>query len=90
MAMKRNPNFLMREVAGSYVVVPVGEATRTFPGMMRLNPSGKLLWELLEQEQSEQSLIEALLERYDVSVEVASKDVAAFLENIRSVGALME
>lgn len=90
MAMKRNPNFLMREVAGSCVVVPVGEATRNFPGMMRLNPSGKLLWELLEQEQSEQSLIDALLERYDVSVEVASKDVAAFLENIRSVGALME
>lgn len=86
--MKRNSNFMMREVAGSWVVVPVGEAARSFPGMMRLNPSGKLLWELLEQEQTEQSLTGALLERYDVTPEQAAKDVAAFLENIRSTGAL--
>lgn len=86
--MKRSANFLMREVAGSWVVVPVGQAAREFSGMMRLNPTGRFLWELLEQEQTEGSLVAALLERYDVSEDVASKDVAAFLEKLRSAGAL--
>ena len=86
--MKRSANFLMREVAGSWVVVPVGQAAREFLGMMRLNPTGRFLWELLEQEQTEGSLVTALLERYDVSEEVASEDVAAFLEKLRSAGAL--
>ena len=88
--MKRSANFLMREVAGSWVVVPVGQAAREFSGMMRLNSTGRFLWDLLEQEQTEGSLVAALLERYDVSEDVASKDVAAFLEQIRSTGALDE
>lgn len=88
--MKRSTDFLLREVAGTCVIVPVGKAAREFPGMMRVNPTGRFLWELLEQEQTVESLVAALLERYDVSAELATKDVAAFLENIRSAGALTE
>lgn len=88
--MKRNANFLMREVAGSAVAVPVGEAAREFPGMIRLNEAGKYLWELLGQEQTPQSLTKALLDRYEVSEDQARQDVDAFLEHIRAVGALEE
>lgn len=88
--MKRNANFLLREVAGSWVVVPVGKAARDFPGMMRLNPTGRFLWELLEQEQTEESLVAALLEHYEVAADVAARDVTAFLDSIRSAGALDE
>lgn len=87
--MKRSENFLMREVAGSWVVVPVGAAAREFPGMIRLNQSGKLIWELLEQEQTAESLTQALLDRYDVSRTQARQDVDAFLAKLNSVGALV-
>lgn len=88
--MKRNSNFLMREVADSVVVVPVGQAARSFPGMMRLNETGRFLWELLAQMQTEESLVDATVNRYDVSRAQAAEDVAAFLARIRSVGALEE
>lgn len=87
--MKRSPNFLMRQVAGSWVVVPVGAAAREFPGMIRLNQSGKLIWELLEQEQTADSLTQALLERYDVTETQARQDVDAFLAKLTSVSALV-
>lgn len=87
--MKRSPNFLMRHVAGSWVVVPVGAAAREFPGMIRLNQSGKLIWELLEQEQTADSLTQALLERYDVTETQARQDVDAFLAKLTSVSALV-
>lgn len=88
--MKRNANFLLREVADSVVVVPVGQAARSFPGMMRLNESGRFLWELLSEAQTEESLVDAMVNRYDVNRTQAAADVAAFLARIRSVGALEE
>ena len=88
--MKQNPNFLLRQVAGSAVVVPVGPAAKRFPGMMRLNESGQFLWELLQNNKTEQELVDAMMVRYEVGFQQATQDVAAFLTRLRSVGALDE
>ena len=88
--MKQNPNFLLRQVAGSTVVVPVGPAAKRFPGMMRLNESGQFLWELLQNNKTEQELVDAMMVRYEVGFQQATQDVAAFLTRLRSVGALDE
>ena len=88
--MKQNSNFLLRQVAGSTVVVPVGPAARRFPGMMRLNESGQFLWEQLKSHQTKESLTQAMVSRYEVSTQQAAQDVATFLERLRSVGALDE
>lgn len=88
--MKRNPDFLLREVAGTSVIVPVGAATTAFPGMITLNATGIYIWQLLEQEQTEQSLVAAMTERYDVSEEKALEDVRAFVERLKHVGAVAE
>lgn len=87
--MKQNPNFLLREVADSLVLVPVGEATKAFPGMITMNPTAKFLWELLAQEQTAESLTAALVERYEVSRETAAEDVAAFLQKLTSATAVI-
>lgn len=87
--MRRNPEFLLREVAGTLVIVPVGAAVSTFPGMVTLNATGAYLWELLEQTQSVESLTQALMERYDVDVETATKDVNAYIAKLTPIGALI-
>jgi len=87
--MKQNPDFLLREVADSLVLVPVGEATTQFPGMITMNATSKYLWELLSREQTAESLTQALLDRYDVTREQAAEDVAAFLEKLTPTGAIL-
>lgn len=89
-AMKRNSNFLLREVAGTLVIVPVGAATVDFPGMITVNSSGAYLWELLENSQTVETLVQALLERYDVTEEQALKDVKAFTDRLLKVEAILE
>ena len=89
-AVKRNADFLLRQVAGSQVLVPVGAATRRFPGMIRINDTGRFLWELLETDQTRESLAEALLNRFEVSQEQAAKDVAAFVDKLIPTGAVEE
>lgn len=87
--MKRKPDFLLRDVAGTFVIVPVGEAVTSFPGMITVNSTGAYLWELLEQEQTEASLVKALTDRYEVDENTAGADVRAFLDRLKPVGALI-
>ena len=87
--MKRNPDFLLRDVAGTLIVVPVGAAVTVFPGMITVNASGAYLWELLENEQSVESLTDALLERYEVNRAQAEEDIRNFLTKLEETGAVI-
>lgn len=87
--MKRSADFLLRDVAGTLVIVPVGAAVSAFPGMITLNSTGAYIWELLESEQTVQSLVDALLAQYEVGEDVARTDVEAFLEKLRPTGAIV-
>lgn len=86
--MIRNENFLLREVAGSQVLVPVGEAVGTFAGMLTLSSSGVRLWNALETEQTIDTLVAVLLARYEVTEAQAAEDVEKFIAKLRSVGAV--
>lgn len=77
--MKLRSGFILREVAGSYVVVAVGERSNEFNGMVNLNGSGAFLWELLEQGIDKEGMIQALLDTYDVSEEQATADIEKFI-----------
>lgn len=87
--IKRNPDFLLRDVAGTLVIVPVGAAVSAFPGMITVNSTGAYLWELLAQGQTEQTLVKALTDKYEVTEELARKDVQAFLGRLKPTGALI-
>ena len=87
--MKRNEDFLLRDVAGSLVIVPVGAAVTAFPGMITLNATAAYLWELLETEQTVDTLTAALMDRYDVEETRAREDVLAFVERLKPTGALV-
>ena len=87
--MKRNPDFLLRDVAGTLVIIPVGAAVTAFPGMITLNATGAYIWELLENEQTVETLTDALVARYEVSGDRARADVEAFLKRLQPTGALV-
>ena len=88
--MKRNPEFVIRQVADRFVIVPVGTAAEKFSGMITINATGKFLWDLLENEKSLESLAQALVEEYEIDMELALKDVKTFLEPILPTGAIVE
>lgn len=77
--MRVKDGFMLREVADSYVVVAVGERSNEFNGMVNLNVSGALLWKTLEKGADRESLIQVLLDNYEVSEEQATNDVNKFI-----------
>lgn len=88
--MRRNSQFATRQVAGKYVAVPLGQAAEAFRGMITLNNTGKFLWDLLEEEQTEESLANALVQTYGITEERALGAVKKFLEPLYPTGAILK
>ena len=88
--MKRSENFLLREVADTLVIVPVGEAAISFPGMVTLNGTGAYIWELVEENRTVAELTKALMDMYEVGQETAQKDVESFIQQLIPIGAISE
>ena len=87
--MKINENFVLRELAGTWVVLSLSDATVDFNGMLTLNESGVLLWNTLEKGADLDALVGALLAEYDVPPAQARADVEEFVEKLRTVGCLV-
>ncbi len=85
--MKIRDGYLLKEVAGNHVVVPVGNVS--FDGMLTLNETALLIWKKLEQGCEEADLISAFLEEYDVTEERAKADISAFVEKLRKADILV-
>ncbi|AFQ45964.1 PqqD family protein [Desulfosporosinus meridiei] len=81
--MKVRDGFMLHEVAGQWVIVPLGERVVKFNGIMMLSESGSLLWKLLEKDASAEELVQALLTEYCIDAETAQRDVQEFIEDIR-------
>ncbi len=86
--MKIKKGFMLREVAGNYVVVAVGEASKNFNGVINLNESGAFLWKKLADGIEEAELIKELLNEYEVSEEIANNDVKTFIKKLKEADIL--
>ena len=80
--MKIKSGFVLREVAGSFIVVAVGEAVKNFNGIINLNETGAFLWKILESGATKEELIAKLLEEYDVDEKTATEDVSKFINKL--------
>lgn len=86
--MKLKKNFVLRQVAGAWVVLPLGAETVNFSGMLQLNDSGAMLWRVLEAGGDQEALVDALLGEYDVTREQAEADVQEFLAKLTQTGCM--
>ena len=78
--MKIQPGFILRNIADSYVVVPVGDNLVDFSAMITLNETGAFLWNLLtENDTDSEGLADALCREYDADYETAKKDTEEFV-----------
>ena len=65
------------------MVIPIGEQSVDFQAMITLNETGAFLWEKLQEEMSEEQLVCALTDVYEVGKEIAEGDVRKFLSILR-------
>ncbi len=86
--MKIKDGFVVRSIAGESVVVALGEASKNFNGIIKLNDTGRFLWDKLAQGCEAEALIEAVLGEYEIDRETASADIARFIDTLEGANIL--
>ena len=86
--MKLNSDYILKKIAGSYVVIPVCTRAVDFSGIIKLTESGAFLWEKLQGDAEREELIAAMLEEYDVDEATAAADIDRFIGKLREADLL--
>lgn len=86
--MRINDNYVLREIAGEYMLVPIG-AENSINGMIVLNEVGASIWKLYKEKADDGYVIEKLLEIFDVDEAELRKDVALYRQQMEEKGLLV-
>lgn len=81
--MKIKENYMLRKVADTFVVVPIGSAVAEFNGMINLNSVGAFLWAQLETETDFDTVLKAMLNEYEVDEATAKADLEKFIKELK-------
>lgn len=87
--MKINGEFVLRQVAGDSILIPVGETALKFNGIITLDKVGGLIWSALEQGAERETILQQILDRFDVDRERAEQDLDEFLGQMEQAGFLL-
>ena len=86
--MKLKSDFIVREVNGETVLVPIGDTG--FSGMVRGNKTLGAILQALKADVTEDEIVSSLLERFDAPEEKMRADVQKALSALRKIGALRD
>lgn len=82
--MKIKNDFILREVAGNYVVIALGDDALDFSGVITVNEVGAFIWKKLEEGISDSAAIaEEITKEYSVDRATALADCEEFLQTLK-------
>lgn len=88
--MKIKDGFMLREIAGTWVVVPLGARVVEFNGLISLNETSALIWEMIEKSASKEEIVKKIISEYDIDEETAKNDMNDFIQTAIEKGLVEE
>lgn len=82
--MKLKDGIVTNSIDGESFAIATGKAAKEFNGLVRNNPTAAFIFELLKTEQTEDSIVAAMLKKYDVDESTVRKDVKELLDLLRN------
>lgn len=84
--MKAKPGFVLRHVAGEYMLMPTGQNIGVYNGAVLLNSVSAFVWEKLQNDMSREDLLSAVTAEFEVDESAAAADLDALLKNMDDMG----
>ena len=73
--MKIKEGFVLREVANQAMVIAVGEASKSFKGMIKMNHTSKDIWNYIKAGLDQDGIVLEMMKKYEADEETIRKDV---------------
>ena len=81
--MKIKEGFAKREIAGSFIVVPVGKTAMEFNAMITLNESAAFYWDCFQKDITIDEAVKMVLDEYEVDEARAKSDIEKFVKMLQ-------
>lgn len=81
--MKTNGEYVLREIAEEYILVPIGTTAMEMNGMITLNEVGVFIWNKLQNEYTREDLLNAILDEFEIDEKQAETDLNEFLQQLK-------
>lgn len=88
--MKLKYDFQLREIAGEYILIPMGSSALSFSGMVSTNEVGATICDALKQDTTYDAVLERVYQEFSVDKETAKADLDEFLARLRKADMLSE
>lgn len=86
--MKIKDSFITYETDGEQIMVSSGNVK--FSGLVRSNNTAAFIVDCLKNDTTKEEVVERILNKYEVSKEIAAADVDMVITKLRGIGALDE
>lgn len=73
--MKAKDGFVLRNIVGEHILMPVGDNIGKFKGTVLLNEVSAFVWNKIQTPISREELLKAILEEFEVEESVAAADL---------------
>ena len=83
--MELKKKFVLRNIVGETILVPIGQNNEAFNGLIAINELGKFIWENIESAKDEDELLQTILDEYEVDKYIAKADLDEFLGKLKAV-----
>ena len=90
--MKLNENFLIHKSETGEILIPIGEETKRFHGVVKLNDTGSEIVHILEdKDMSLEDILNKFYEEYpDEDKDMITKGVSEFVNKLKEINAVTD
>ncbi len=86
--MKLKEGIVLGNIDGKDFAIATGSLSKKFHGLINNNKTAAYMFTLLQTEQTEETIVDAMAEKYDAPRDVIAQDVHETLAQLESLGIL--
>lgn len=84
--MKIKKGFIKKPIMDQVFVVPTEDAAKNFSGMIKLNETASLIWDMVSDEKEIDEIAKALTQKYDIDYNTAMQDTLEVINQMKEQG----
>lgn len=92
--MRINNGYVVKEIAGKYVIIPVGQNVVDYKNMLHINDTAAFILECMKEDTTRENILAKMIEKYEAETEddkaVLAKDLDEFIVAAIEYGAVVE
>lgn len=80
--MKKIKEFILREIADEYLLIPTGSTTEEFNGIITLTETAAFIYNHIEEAESFDDLLNMIIKEYEIDKQTAANDAYQFINHM--------